>query len=236
MSISRRIFLAMTAATFVARPFLSGTKTMPKIPPNLDHILLGVSDLQRGIDWVEERSGVRATFGGVHPGRGTQNALLSLGTRRYLEIIAPDPTQSISGDSMASELRKLKEPTVVAWAVHTNDLATLVKKARAAGIDMEDIRDGSRARPDGKLLRWKACGLRHDFDGLLPFFIEWSSDSIHPSVDPHGCILDSFSLESSSREVGGQAVKLELGVESREAKKSSLQARIQGKHSSFELS
>lgn len=192
--IPRRVFLALTGGVLVAPRLAFGADEVPSM---LDHILLGCNDLERGIAFVEEHTGVGATFGGVHPGRGTQNALLSLGTRRYLEIIAPDPKQA--GVEQYSAITKLKEPRLVGWAAHRDDLDQFAAQLRQEGVEFEGPQPGSRQRPDGKVLHWKALRLKDDHGGLLPFFIEWSKDSVHPSTDaPKGCALERFKAITPS--------------------------------------
>ena len=170
----------------------------------LDHILLGCSDLQAGIAFVEQHTGVRAAFGGVHPGRGTQNALLSLsastaqGLGRYLEIIAPDPRQSSGTSPLLDKLKQLAEPRLVGWAAHLrNNIEAYAAKLKQDGIEATGPTPGSRKRPDGKDLHWQTLNLKDDANGLLPFFIQWSATTTHPSADaPSGCQLLRFELDS----------------------------------------
>ncbi len=207
-NLSRRRFLAVAAGALAAPSLLRRSESVPAM---FDHMLLGINDLDRGIAFVEERTGVRAVFGGVHPGRGTRNALLALAGQRYLEIIAPDPAQHVA--SWFPELPQMLEPRLLGWAAHTDDIAALATKIRNAGFSIQGPADGSRARPDGKTLRWKSFRLEADQGGVLPFFIEWSRDSVHPSVDaPAGCRLIRFSAVSPQPAVL-EATYWRLGVE-----------------------
>lgn len=195
--ISRREFLILTSAVVVMPRVLSAAD---RVPIMLDHLLLGCSDLDQGITFVEKHTGVRPVLGGVHPGRGTRNALLSLGRLHYLEVIAPDPAQTGTPTTRAaplSTLRRLAAPVLVDWAVHTEDIAAIAERWRKAGVAFQGPTPGSRTRPDGKMLHWQTLNLADDRNGLLPFFIQWGADTVHPSVDaPEGCKLESFSVVS----------------------------------------
>jgi len=193
--LSRRIFLALSGAALAA-PSISWAADdaeEDEVPALLDHIILGCNDLDLGMELVEQNTGVRPAIGGVHPGRGTRNALLSLGERRYLEIIAPDPAQQKIVHF--PQIREMKEPRLIGWAVHPLDIAATAKLLRENQIAFSGPDDGSRKRPDGLVLNWKTINLADDRHGLLPFFIEWSADSVHPSKDaPKKCDLDYFTV------------------------------------------
>jgi len=180
------------------------TPLVDQVPSMLDHVLLGCSDLQAGIAFVEQQIGVRAASGGVHPGRGTQNALLSLvastaqGPGRYLEIIAPDPQQSSGTSPLLDKLKQLTEPKLVGWAAHLrNNIEAYAAKLKQDGIEATGPTPGSRKRPDGKELHWQTVTLKDDANGLLPFFIQWGANTTHPSTDaPTGCQLLRFELDT----------------------------------------
>jgi catechol 2,3-dioxygenase-like lactoylglutathione lyase family enzyme len=192
---NRRQFLALSATAWLAQNMTWATELFPAA---LDHVIIGCSDLDGGIRFVEGHLGVRAAFGGVHPGLGTANALLSLGDRHYLEIMGPDPNAKDLAPEYAAEVAQLKaltSPRLVGWAVHRDDLDQFAQRLSVEGVATDGPTAGSRRRPDGKTLRWKTLALKSDPDNLLPFFIEWESSSIHPSQDaPAGCRIDSFAV------------------------------------------
>jgi len=201
----------------------------------LDHIILGIDDLDRGVAWVERHTGVRAIFGGVHPGRGTRNALLALGPSCYLEILAPDCRQS----SLAwfTQVLTLREPRLISWALHTPDLAALAQAAVAAGFPIDGPHDGARSRPDGKILSWKLFHLHDDRGGLLPFFIEWGRDSVHPAADaPPGCHIETFELQSpEAQALTSVCQTLAIDVRVEPAEKPLMLARIASPRGEVEL-
>jgi hypothetical protein len=164
---------------------------------SIDHLLLGAPDLDRAIAWFETRTGVKPAFGGVHPGRGTRNALASLGRRQYLEIIAPDPAQEKFGFQI--DVRNLAAPKLVNWAVAAEDVEAAASAARTAKYAVFGPDEGARTRPDGSTLVWRTVGVlapfRDEEADPMPFFIQWGRGIRHPSEDsPGGCRLVGFEL------------------------------------------
>lgn len=180
----------------------------------IDHLVYAVPDLESGIDAIEELVGVRPALGGSHPGWGTRNALLSLGNRIYLEIIAPDPEQVVNRRPLGVD--ELDLPRLTTWAMAADNLEDRVRAAREAGFELGEIRDMERTRPDGTRLSWRLTDPFADrMGGLLPFLIDWGT-SPHPAESaPAGCTLLDFAIESPEpekiRDFPGLGCKVALG-------------------------
>ncbi len=147
----------------------------------LDHLMWGAPTLEEGMAEAERLFGVAAAPGGVHPGGGTRNALLSLGDRVYLEIIAPDPNQDLAG-TFGERIASLDGCGLITWAAAAPGLTALAERAAGLEITARGPIATERRTPDGDLLKWELLFLGgHRFPGLVPFFIDWL-ETPHPAT------------------------------------------------------
>ena len=143
---------------------------------------------------MEEGFGVRAQAGGKHIGLGTHNALLALGPRTYLEIIAPDPSQPQPSVPRPAGTDRAGRGRLAGWAITCPDIDAAVAGARSRGYDPGEVADMQRASPTGAVLRWRLT-LNAAPGSLVPFLISWG-DTEHPARSaPRGLTLESFHLE-----------------------------------------
>jgi hypothetical protein len=231
-----------TQATIVGSAiFLAGCGTLPTRPITLlqriDHLVYATPDLDQGVAEIEMLLGVRPTPGGQHPGRGTRNALVSLGPGIYLEIIAPDPTQPTPDSPRSFGLDTLRKSKLVTWAANATALDSLRRDAANKGIVLGSVRSGSRSRPDGVVLSWQFTdpGMTM-FDGIIPFFIEWAT-STHPSAtSAQGAKLLALRAEHPNPQLVQQTLdRLSLDLKVRQAGSAALVAIIDGPRGRVEL-
>ena len=187
----RRLRALTSSLALVAAATVGDAAVHPIPATGLDHIIVGAPDLDRAVSEFEWRTGVRAVYGGSHPGAGTRNALIALGDGAYLEIIAPDPNPTTPSE-FGKFLGSLTTMTALGWAYHTADLGALHAALRARGVYVARIEPGSRKRPDGRTLHWLTFEIASEED-VSPFFIAWSRGSPHPSLTAaRGCRLAQF--------------------------------------------
>lgn len=148
----------------------------------LDHLVLGCATLDAGVAHVAALTGVAPRPGGKHAAMGTHNALLRLGTRLYLEIIAIDPDAPPPGrprwfdlDRAAMRDALAERPRLIHWVARTDDLpAAMARAALNPGI-VHAMQRGA--------YRWRIAipddGSRPG-DGLVPTLIQWDVPE-HPA-------------------------------------------------------
>ena len=159
----------------------------------VDHILLGVPNLEAGMAAFEQATGVKPARGGTHPGRGTRNALVSLGNGTYLEIIAPQERPDATTE-MVKQLQALSSPKLIGWAERV-DAASARAALERTGFTLTESRPGARVTPSGARLDWTTFDIVTPLIGAAPFFIEWGKTTTHPSItSPSGCTMTAFEV------------------------------------------
>lgn len=167
----------------------------------LDHLVVAASTLDAGTAWVEQRLGATPVPGGQHVAMGTHNALLRLGARCYLEVIAVDPAGQapdrprwFSLDEAEMRARLADGPALVTWVVRTPSLAAACARVPDLGEILPMSRNAFRWKisvPDSGSLAW---------GGILPTAIQWEAgeDGVvrHPCdvLPESGCELVSLQL------------------------------------------
>jgi len=156
---------------------------MPMTPLAVpDHLVLAAATLAQGIEYVGALTGVAPRPGGRHVAMGTHNALLKLGERLYLEVIAIDPDGThparprwfdLDNGDLQADL--LERPRLVHWVARTADLDRAVARC---GYETGPVLPFERGP-----YRWRITvpddGHRPG-RGVLPTLIQWDVPE-HPA-------------------------------------------------------
>ncbi len=202
----------------------------------IDHLVYAAADLDVASERLEQELGVRPAFGGTHTAFGTHNALLGLGGRTYLEVLAPDPSAEQPATPGTFGLAGANRSELLAtWAIACDDIEASVARAREHGVDLGDPVPAERVNEHGNRLTWQLT-LNPLAGGPLPFLIDWGRTR-HPSESaPTGLLLEHLHIEHPNPdELQRGLAALNSEVEVRGAAFPALVARIRGPHGMVEL-
>jgi hypothetical protein len=142
----------------------------------IDHVMICVPDLESGMAQYR-RLGFAMHPGGVHPGKGTHNAIAFNGDD-YLELMAIRDRAEYERAAAGSRSHDGGLAHFVAAGggirfviIQSDDLAADVTAMRARGVDVSDATPGARRTPAGQELQWKLAVLGAA-NPLPIFFIE----------------------------------------------------------------
>ncbi len=134
----------------------------------IDHVMVCVHDLDQAIE-TYRGLGFRIYPGGAHPGRGTHNAIAFF-EDNYLELLAVRDRDEVVKDGNRALLDFLERGEGLRYFIlASDDLEADVVALRGRGLDLTDVREGSRNTDLGTVLRWRYAHLGPR--NPLPFFL-----------------------------------------------------------------
>jgi len=134
----------------------------------LDHLILGVADLDAATSVYRAVLGRAASWQGGHPDLGTRNTLFRL-DNAYVELLA----DAVPGDTgfIGQAIHSARERPL-GLALQTADVDAAVAHLRARGIGVTDAIDGHGADDrSGRRRTWRSAFLERDTIGGLQLLV-----------------------------------------------------------------
>ena len=166
------------------------------VETTLDHLIVGAATLADGIEYVAGITGVTPHPGGKHVAMGTHNALLRLGDRVFLEVIAIDPDgrkparpRWFDLDNIALQAELTERPRLIHWVARTTDIE---RAGARCPVPLGTVH--SLARGD---YRWRITITddgKPPGKGIVPTLIQWDV-AAHPadSLPESGVSIAAFA-------------------------------------------
>jgi Glyoxalase-like domain len=132
----------------------------------LDHVVLGVADLEAAAARLHERHRLTAVEGGRHKAAGTSNWIVPLDDA-YIELLTvEDPARAQDSPFGRWMLERAGKPDAwIGWCLRTDDLDGVCARL---GVDPHPMARGA--------LRWRIAGVERAWrDPSVPFFIQWDA-------------------------------------------------------------
>jgi len=179
----------------------------------IDHIVIAVHDLDKAIQTYTDL-GFTIAEGGKHP-TGSYNALIGFDDGSYVEVLA---FYEDSPDHPWWDLLHQRGGGLIDYCMQTDDMRTDYQKFKDAGVEMSDIVDLSRVRPDGYKLEWVNNKTYGKYQGVIPFVIEDKTprDERVPKEKDHanGVIgIDTMTFGVHDIELPGRVMSAVLGTD-----------------------
>src|SRR5882724_4142538 len=160
---------------------------------SLDHIVIGVRDLEGSTATLGRLLGRRPSWRGEHAAFGTANTLFRL-EKTYVELLAPKGQGPLA--EMLGETLDRQGEGLFALAFGTADAEACYRELRARGVDAGDPTDGSgRESTSGVERRWRNIWLPPaETRGVMLFAIEHRSPAeLLPMAEPAGDAVATIS-------------------------------------------
>lgn len=134
----------------------------------LDHVMFVWEDLD-DITNTFTQLGLNPDYGGVHPDRGTEMAMVGFEDGSYLELIAPTNTEELPQQWP----EKMFSAGPYRWCLEVDDLRHELERLSETGTTVKGPAQNSRERPDGTLIEYEVIIYgTEETVGRLPFLIK----------------------------------------------------------------